>query len=56
MDEQQQNGYETPPQAAPHPEEAVQAQRRMARGMPTLFASVFAGFVVVALVVLLLVR
>lgn len=56
VDEQRPEAYETPPQAAPDAGEAERAQRRMASGMPTLFVSVFVGFVVVALVVLLLVR
>ncbi len=52
MDDEEAKTYSTPPQAAPSPAETRAATERMASGLPTLFASVFGAFVVVALVVL----
>jgi hypothetical protein len=45
--------YSTPPEAAPSPAETRAARERMATGLPTLFASVFASFVILAVVILL---
>lgn len=47
------DSYTTPPEAAHSPAETQAATRRMATGLPTLFASVFVAFVVVAVVILL---
>jgi hypothetical protein len=52
MDDEEAKTYSTPPQAAPTRRETRAATERMAKGLPTLFASVFAAFLVVALVIL----
>jgi hypothetical protein len=52
MDDHQAGTYSTPPEAAPSRAETKAASERMARGLPTLFATVFCAFVVVALLIL----
>src|SRR5687767_10439970 len=44
--------YATPPEAAPSKAETRGARERMATGIPTLMASVFLSFVLVAVVIL----
>jgi hypothetical protein len=44
--------YSTPREAGRSPAQTGAAQERLARGLPTLMASVFVAFVVVAVVVL----
>lgn len=53
MDDRDAETYSTPREAAPSRGETRAARERMALGMPTLFASVFIGFVLVAAVVFL---
>ena len=52
MDDRERDTYSTPEDAGWSPSETRAAQERMSRGLPTLFASVFIAFVVVAVVVL----
>ena len=52
MDDREPDTYSTPEDAGWSPSETRAAQERMGRGLPTLFASVFIAFVVVAVVVL----
>jgi hypothetical protein len=46
--------YETPPEAAPSPQETEAARESTARALPLLLGSVFVAFVVVGVLVLLL--
>jgi hypothetical protein len=46
--------YETPPEATPSPQETEAARASTARALPLLLGSVFAAFIVVAVLVLLL--
>jgi hypothetical protein len=52
MDDREAQSYSTPPEAAPPPGETRAARESMEQGMPTLIAAVFAGVVVIAVVVL----
>jgi hypothetical protein len=52
MDDRQADTYSTPEEAGWSSSETQAAQERLGRGLPTLFASVFIAFVVVAVVVL----
>jgi hypothetical protein len=52
MDDREANTYSTPQSAGQSTAEAGAAQERLSRGLPTLMASVFVAFVVVAVVVL----
>jgi hypothetical protein len=52
MDDREANSYSTPKEAGWSAAETDAAQKRMGRGLPTLFGSVFVAFVVVAVVVL----
>ena len=53
MTDRKTDSYTTPPEAAHTPAETRAATERTATGLPTLFASVFGAFVVVAVVILL---
>ena len=53
MDDREAETYSTPREAAPSLAETRAARERMSTGMPALFASVFIGIVLVAVVVLL---
>jgi len=53
MDDREAGTYSTPPEAAPPPAETRAARESLAKGMPTLFGSVFVAFVLVAVVILL---
>jgi hypothetical protein len=50
-DDREARASSTPEESGRHPEETRDARQRLARGLPTLLASVFAALVVVALVV-----
>jgi hypothetical protein len=52
MDDREAGSYSTPPGAAPGSAETEAARERMAKGLPTLFASVFLAFVIVAVILL----
>jgi hypothetical protein len=52
MDDREAGSYSTPPGAAPGRRETDAARERMAKGLPTLFASVFITFVIVAVILL----
>ena len=52
MDDREAGTYSTPPEAAPGQAEARAARERMGTGLPVLMGSIFAAFVLVALVVL----
>jgi hypothetical protein len=52
MDDREAGTYSTPPEAAPPPAEAEAARERIGPGMVTLVGSIFAAFVVVAVIVL----
>lgn len=54
MEDREAETYSTPPGAAPSPAETRAARVGLAKGLPTLFASVFTAFVLVAVVILLL--
>jgi ferric-dicitrate binding protein FerR (iron transport regulator) len=53
MDDREAQTYSTPPEATPTAAETEAARESMSKGLPTLLASVFVAFVVVAVVVLL---
>jgi hypothetical protein len=52
MDDREAGTYSTPPEEGHSPAETNAAQERLGRGFPALMASVFAAFVVIAVVVL----
>ena len=54
MDDREAGTYSTPPEAAPSPEETRQAKASLRQGLPALIWSVFAAFVLVAIVGLII--
>jgi hypothetical protein len=54
VDARDDDAYETPPEAAPSPEETEEARESMTRALPVLLGVVFVTFVVVTVIILLL--